>query len=101
MPDSITDGRNMIIAIIVCFACVFTAKPMTHPIARVAQSRTTSEQKYSGRFAGNFALNTNGATAKTIRQTISVCMNEEMNCVTTPKESGTPFALYTFLISPP
>ena len=100
MPESITDGRNMIIATIVCFACVFINKPMIHPIARVTQSRTTREQKYSGRFTGNSALNTNGATAKTIRQTISVCMNEEMNCVITPKESGTPFALYTFLISP-
>ena len=100
IPDSITDGRKRIMATIVCFAGVFTNKPMIHPMARVTQSRTTREQKYSGRFVGNAALNTNGATAKTIRQTISVCMNEEMNCVITPPNfivSEALFFVYSFV----
>ena len=93
MPDSMTEGRKRIMAAMVCLACVRTASPRMQPTARVTQSSRTREQKYSGRSVGNSALNANGATAKTIRQTISVWMKEEMNCVITPRQSGTPFAL--------
>ena len=89
MPDSIVDGKNIAIATIVNFACCLIKSPKIQPIARVTASNATSDKKLDG----NSALKIKGDRANTIRQQISVCINDEINCDITPNQIGAPFAL--------
>lgn len=85
IPDNIMDGKNMIIAIIVNFACCLNNNPITHPKANVTESSTISDIKYHNKLFGSSALNTSGEITKISKQTIIVCIKEEINCVTIPK----------------
>ena len=79
MPESMTDGRNRSIAAIVCFACERMSSPSRHPAASVTHRSAASEQNHRGRPRGSSAPNAGGATARMMRQTISVCRKQEMN----------------------
>ncbi len=93
MPDSIVDGKNIAIATIVNFACCLIKSPKIQLIARVIASNAISDKKYHIKSGGNYALKINGERANTIRQQISVCINDEINCDITPNQIGAPFAL--------
>lgn len=93
MPDSIVDGRKIAIATIVNFACCLIKSPKIQPIARVIASNAISDKKYHIKSGGNSALKIKGERANTIRQQISVCINDEINCDITPNHIGAPFAL--------
>lgn len=93
MPDSIVDGKKIAIATIVNFACCLIKSPKTQPIARVTASNATSDKKYHNKLDGNSALKIKGERANTIRQQISVCIKDEINCDITPNQIGAPFAL--------
>ena len=63
-------------------------------------AKTNEERKVKAYLEANASEILTEKINNGVRIQISVCMKEEMNCVITPKESGTPFALYTFLTSP-
>ena len=93
MPDSIVDGKKIAIATIVNFACCLIKSPKIQLIARVIASNAISDKKYHIKLDGSSALKIKGERAKTIRQHISVCINDEINCDITPNQIGAPFAL--------
>ena len=61
---------------------------------------TASAPRNSKRFAGIAASKSTGAKSRITAHMIIKWIKAEINIVISPQHSGTPFALYTFFISP-
>ena len=101
MPESMMDGRNTSCAAIVNFAWLFAASPSTLPIPSDATVYRASAGKKRKRLAGRAAPNSGGASISIMAVVSIRWINAEKAIVTSPKYTGTPFALYICFTSLP